>query len=249
MRILLSNDDGYRAPGIQCLAEALSSIAEVTTIAPDRDRSGASNSLTLDRPLTVTKVKEAVYCVNGTPTDCVHLALTGLFDQLPDMVISGINRGYNLGDDVMYSGTVAAAIEGRYLGLPTLAVSLGNPCQHYQAAAELVKNLVAGICQRPLPSDTILNVNVPDLPIEKIEGLQLTYFGKRHPSEPLIKMENPRGQTVYWIGLAGAARDINDGSDFYAVKSSKVSITPFRLDWTDYEGFERLQQWLERLDS
>ncbi|MEM9242678.1 MAG: 5'/3'-nucleotidase SurE [Pseudomonadota bacterium] len=247
MKILLSNDDGYTAPGIQCLAEVLADIVDITVIAPDRNCSGASNSLTLDRPLRITQMADSHYMVNGTPTDCVHLALTGALDVQPDMVISGINRGYNLGDDIMYSGTVAGAMEGRYLGFPALAVSLGSPAEHYQAAAAIVKEMVTLMREKPLPSDTILNINVPDLPLSKIEGIEVTYFGRRHASEPTIKVEDPRGGELYWIGLPGDARDINEGSDFFAVRSNRVSVTPFRMDWTDYDGFDRLHDWIDTI--
>lgn len=247
MKILLSNDDGFQAPGIQCLARTLSDIAEVTTIAPDRDRSGASNSLTLDRPLKITEISDNVYSCNGTPTDCVHLALTGFLEQMPDMVVSGINRGYNLGDDVLYSGTAAAAIEGRYLGLPSIAVSLGRPAKNYSAAALVVKDLILKVRQKPLTSEAVLNVNVPDLPLNRLQGYQVTHFGKRHPADSLIKVNNPRGGHLYWIGLPGDAQDDgSEESDFYVVQSGKVSITPFRLDWTSYQDYNYLQQWLKK---
>jgi 5'-nucleotidase len=244
MRILISNDDGYQSPGIITLADALREIADVIIVAPDRDRSGASNSLTLDRPLRITPFAENSYYVNGTPTDCVHLALTGLIHPLPDMVVSGINCGPNLGDDVLYSGTVAAAMEGRFLGLPSMAVSSQRPNDHDKTTAQIVKDLVLRVRTHPLPRDTILNVNMPNLPGHLIQGTEVTRLGKRHPSKGMIPAEDPRGHKMYWMGMPGEAQDDGVGTDFNAVNSGKVSITPLHLDLTNYSLFESLAEWL-----
>lgn len=244
-RFLLSNDDGYQAPGLALLADSLNGLGEIMVVAPERDRSGASNSLTLDRPLRCRKGENGFWYVNGTPTDCVHLAVTGLMPQEPDMVISGINRGANLGDDVIYSGTVAAASEGRFLGLPAIAVSLvGKDCEHYRTAGKVAAELVSRILDHALPADTILNVNVPDLPYEAIQGLEVTRLGRRHKSEPVIHQQDPRGESIYWIGPAGAEADAGLGTDFDAVRRGYVSITPLNLDMTRYAYLENLSQWL-----
>lgn len=250
MKILLSNDDGFLAPGIRALAESLKDIAQVTMVAPDRNRSGASNSLTLDRPLRPVKHAAREYSVNGTPTDCVHLAVTGLLDELPNMVISGINEGANLSDDVLYSGTVAAATEGRFLGFPAIAVSLnGEDCVHYETAAEVIKRLVLQLSENPLPVDTILNVNVPNLPMGKIKGLQITRLGTRHLAQPLVQREDPRGRTVYWVGLPGKAQDAGAGTDFHAVENGYVSITPLQIDLTHYDAFSHMESWKEKFEQ
>src|SRR3989338_10264882 len=208
MRILISNDDGVHAPGLTSLATALSEFAEVTVVAPDRNRSGASNSLTLDNPLRVVTTATGFFSVNGTPTDCVHLGVTGLLKELPDMVVSGINEGSNLSDDVLYSGTVAAATEGRFLGLPSIAVSLAGPrCHHYDTAAQIAKILVERLRETPLTFDTILNVNVPDMPFSELRGIQVTRLGTRHKAEPTIKAIDPRGRKIYWIGQPGPEQD------------------------------------------
>lgn len=244
-RFLLSNDDGYLAPGLAVLAQELKNFGDIVVVAPDRDRSGASNSLTLDRPLRCRQGENGFWYVNGTPTDCVHLAITGLMPEEPDMVISGINRGANLGDDVIYSGTVAAASEGRFLGLPAMAVSLaGKECIHYQTAAKVAADLLARIPDLSLPADTILNVNVPDLPIEALKGMEVTRLGRRHKSEPVIRQQDPRGETIYWIGPAGAEADASLGTDFDAVRRGYVSITPLHLDMTRYAYLENFSQWL-----
>ncbi len=249
LRLLLSNDDGCLAPGLGVLVEALSPLGEVVVVAPDRNRSGASNSLTLDRPLRVSG-GGGRYCVDGTPTDCVHLAITGLLEQEPDMVVSGINEGANLGDDVLYSGTVAAAVEGRFLGLPAMAVSLvGHPVRHYATAAEYARRLVEALRRHPLPADTILNVNVPDLPLVEIRGIQATRLGHRHKAEPVIRAHDPRGRPIYWVGPAGPAQDAGPGTDFYAVEQGYVSVTPIQVDLTHYPAIDPLAQWLERLPS
>ena len=246
MRILLSNDDGYEAPGIVCLANVLASIAEITVVAPDRNRSGASNSLTLDNPIRAQRMESGFIRVNGTPTDCVHLAITGLLDSEPDMVISGINAGGNLGDDVLYSGTVAAAMEGRFLGYPALAVSLvGADASHYVTAAHVVVRLIRGLQDNALPADTILNVNVPDMPHENLKGIDITRLGKRHCAEPAVPAKDPRGHEIYWIGPPGAEQDSGPGSDFYAINEKKASITPIMLDLTHYEVFDDVSSWLK----
>lgn len=246
MRILISNDDGFLAPGIHALADKLKEIAEISVVAPDRNRSGASNSLSLVNPLRVTTTSEGFISVNGTPTDCVHLAVTGLLKEMPDIVVSGINEGSNLSDDVLYSGTVAAATEGRFLGLPSIAISLAGPkCQYYDTAAEIAKMLVLRLQSNPLPKDTVLNVNVPDLPIKKLSGFQVTRLGTRHIAEPTIKALDPRGRRIYWIGQPGPEQDAGPGTDFYAVNMGFVSITPLHLDLTHYKVFDKVTHWLE----
>ena len=248
MKILLSNDDGVRAPGLTGLHESLKDSADVYVVAPDRNRSGASNSLTLDRPLRSHAIAENVFSVDGTPTDCVHLAVTGLLEHEPDMVISGVNDGANMGDDVIYSGTVAAAMEGRFLGLPAIAVSLaGRELQHFTSAFHVVKLLLQRLELDPLPSDTILNVNVPDLPWQDIVGLEVTRLGQRHKSEPVIKSMDPRGREIHWIGPAGAEQDAGPGTDFYAVNNKRVSITPLQIDLTRYDVLDDLNQWVKRI--
>jgi len=249
MRILVSNDDGYQAPGIICLAEALESIADVTVVAPDRNRSGASNSLTLEHPLRPTTISNNVTSVDGTPTDCVHLALTGLLDFEPDMVIAGINAGANLGDDVLYSGTVAAATEGRFLGLPAIAVSLvGDNLSHYQTAARAAISLIKQLQGNPLPVDTILNVNVPNIPWDQLEGFEATRLGRRHKSEPVIKALDPRGREIYWVGPAGAEEDAGPGTDFHAIRYNRVSVTPIQIDLTRYSALDQVANWLQGVE-
>jgi len=246
MRILVSNDDGIHAPGIQCLARHLRTVADVRVVAPDRDRSGASNSLTLVHPLRAQELENGDMGVDGTPTDCVHLAITGLLDREPDLVISGINSGANMGDDVLYSGTVAAAMEGRFLGLPAIAVSLVGPrMQHYDAAARVVLNLLDRLHRVPLPAATILNVNVPDLPFEEIRGVQATRLGHRHKSEPVVKASDPRGRPIYWVGPAGPEQDAGPGTDFFAVREGYVSVTPIQVDLTQFEAIDTVGRWLE----
>jgi 5'-nucleotidase len=246
MRILLSNDDGYFAPGIVSLAESLASFGAVTIVAPERDRSGSSNSLTLDRPLTVRQARGQTYFVNGTPTDCVHLAVTGLLEQLPDIVISGINHGANMGDDTIYSGTVAAATEGFLLGIPSIAISLvaegGN---HFSTAGRVAAELVSRFRDRSLEQPVLLNVNVPDVEYEKLRGFRVTRLGRRHKAEPVVKTSSPRGETVYWIGAAGGAQDAGEGTDFHAVASNFVSITPLQVDLTRYAQMEPVAAWLK----
>ena len=246
MKILLSNDDGYRAEGLRCLAEYLRDLAELVIVAPERNCSGASNSLTLDTPLRLTDVGDGTYFVNGTPTDCVHLALTGLLDDEPDMVISGINDGANLGDDVLYSGTVAAAMEGRFLGLPTLAISLvSGTGRQFETAARVARDLVWRLRDNPLPATTILNVNVPDLPYDKLQGLEATRLGHRHKAEPVVRSADPRGRTIFWVGQAGAGQDAGPGTDFHAIQRRRVSLTPLKVDLTRHEDIGRIAGWLE----
>lgn len=241
MHILISNDDGYQAPGIGCLAEALQTVARITVVAPDRDRSGASNSLTLDAPLRARQMENGFTRVEGTPTDCVHLAITGLLDSEPDMVVAGINSGANLGDDILYSGTVAAAMEGRFLGLPAIAVSLvTSQPTHYETAARVTLSLLEQLDNRTIPAEVILNVNVPDLPWEALAGWQVTRLGHRHKSEPVIRQTDPRGRPIYWVGPAGAEQDAGPGTDFHAVRNGYVSVTPIHTDLTRYDALEPL---------
>ncbi len=245
MKLLLSNDDGYRAEGLKHLYDALKPLADVTVVAPDRNRSGASNSLTLDVPLRVFQFDKQCYFVNGTPTDCVHLAISGLFDFDHDMVISGINDGANLGDDVLYSGTVAAAVEGRYLGLPAMAVSLVlKDGHHFDTAARVATELMLRVQRTPLDRATILNVNVPDLPFDRIKGYQATRLGFRHRAEPMVKTADPRGQPVYWVGPAGQGADSGAGTDFDAVANGYVSVTPLQIDLTRHSVLDDVRDWL-----
>ena len=246
MRILLSNDDGYFAPGLEQLAAAVAHRAEITVVAPERDRSGASNSLTLDRPLSVRRAANGFLFVNGTPTDCVHLAVTGLLDKLPDMVISGINLGANMGDDTIYSGTVAAATEGYLLGIPSIAISLASKtAAHLETAAQVAVELVERHARLGAPP-WLLNVNVPDIPRADLKGLQITRLGRRHRAEDVIRTQSPRGETVYWVGAAGAAADAGDGTDFHAVEQGFVSVTPLQIDLTNRDQMTDLRAWLER---
>jgi len=246
MRILLSNDDGYQAPGLKILASTLQSVADIRVVAPDRNRSGASNSLTLDAPMRPQSMDNGFISVDGTPTDCVHLAITGLLDYEPDMVIAGINAGSNLGDDVIYSGTVAAAMEGRFLGLPAMAVSLaGEKFLHYETAAQVAIKLVEKLEKHPLPADTILNVNVPDVPWDQLSGFEATRLGRRHKSEPVVKTEDPRGRPIYWVGPVGKEEDAGPGTDFHAINNNAVSITPIHVDLTQYNAIETVASWLQ----
>jgi len=248
MHILITNDDGYLAPGIKILAQELSRVAEISVVAPDRNKSGASNSLTLMRPLRVNQSSDGYFYVDGTPTDCVHLALSGLLDEAPDMVVSGINAGPSLGDDVLYSGTVAAAMEGRYLGLPAIAVSLdGKPARHFQTAAQITRSIVERLMLNPLPDDTLLNINVPDLSSDDIVATQATRLGFRHKSEPMVKQSDPYGRPIYWVGPPGEAQDAGPGTDFYAVEHATASVTPMQIDLTRHNGIEPLQTWLQDL--
>lgn len=245
MRILLSNDDGYFAPGLNILAQHLSKVAEIIVVAPERDRSGASNSLTLDRPLTVRTASNGFQFINGTPTDCVHLAVTGLLKDLPDMVISGINDGANMGDDTIYSGTVAAAMEGYLLGIPSFAVSMSrHNAQYFDTAARVVLDLVARYEKTGFPPPLLVNINVPDIPYEELHGMAITRLGKRHKAERVIKTATPRGDTVYWVGAAGSAQDAGAGTDFFAVAQEQVSLTPLQADLTQHKHMDQMQAWL-----
>lgn len=248
MKILVSNDDGVSAPGIAALVKELSTVASIEVMAPDRNRSGASNSLTLSRPLRVRCLDNGYYSVEGTPTDCVHLALTGFLDNGFDMVVSGINQGANLGDDILYSGTVAAAMEGRSLGLPAIAISMvGDNIHHYETGALIAKQLVMKLQTNSLPSHTILNVNVPDVPPQAIKGLQVTRLGTRHTAAPIVKELDPRGHPMYWIGPPGLEADAGAGTDFYAVNQGYVSVTPLHLDMTHYKLFDRVSDWVNEI--
>jgi 5'-nucleotidase len=250
MRVLVSNDDGVDAPGLRVLAARLAVVGEVTVVAPDRDRSGASNSLTLDQPIRVTRLEDGRYRVAGTPTDCVHLALAGLLDFQPDIVVSGINNAANLGDDVIYSGTVSAAMEGRFLGLPAIAVSLvtsDHKGVHFESAAQAALILMQQLLVDPLPADTILNVNVPDRPWDEIRGFAVTRLGRRHRSAPCIRQNDPRGRPIYWIGPPGEAEDDGPGTDFHAVREGCISITPIHVDLTRYQALEKVAGWVATL--
>jgi 5'-nucleotidase len=245
VKILVSNDDGYFAPGITLLAEALRRLAEVTVVAPERDRSGASNSLTLDRPLIARRAPNGYYSINGTPTDCVHIAVTGLLDFTPDMIVSGINLGANMGDDTIYSGTVAAAVEGYLLGIPSVAVSLTSKAgEHFETAIEVALKMVERLARAPFGEPVLLNVNVPDIAPERLRGIEITRLGKRHKAEPVIRLSTPRGEDAYWIGPAGAAADAGPGTDFHAVENQRVSVTPLRMDLTHAAQLPRAREWL-----
>ena len=245
MRILLSNDDGYFAPGLAALAEGLKPLGEITVVAPERDRSGASNSLTLDRPLMHRQAQNGFHYVNGTPTDCVHMAVTGLLDFEPDVVVSGINSGSNMGDDTLYSGTVAAATEGYLLGIPSIAVSLvGTQFANYATAARVAYDLVRRLGQAPLGAPVLLNVNVPDVPYESLKGFEVTRLGRRHKAQPVIQGKNPRGETVYWVGPAGAAREAGPGTDFHALERGAVSVTPLQVDLTNAAQIPFVNEWI-----
>ena len=250
MHILLSNDDGYLAEGLTALANALRNHADISVVAPDRNRSAASNSLTLEMPLRAYTADNGFIKVDGTPTDCVHLAITGFLDKEPDMVFAGINHGSNLGDDVLYSGTVAAATEGRFLGLPAVAISLvGSNPSHFDTAGHVAVTLLKQLINNPLPKDTILNVNVPDVAIKDLKGYQATRLGQRHKSEPVVKSEDPRGRIIYWVGPPGAEQDAGPGTDFYAINSGYVSVTPLQIDLTWYERIDALKAWLPKEDN
>ena len=245
MKILVSNDDGYLATGINVLADALTEIADVIVVAPDRNRSAASNSLTLNDPLRISKFAKNRYRVNGTPSDCVHLALTGFLDEEPDLVVSGINHGANLGDDVIYSGTVAAATEGRFLGFPTIAVSLvGRNLTHFDTAARVAKELVERLQRHSLPADIVLNVNVPDRPYDDLTGIVEARLGFRHKSEPVVKSEDPHGRTIYWVGPAGPGQDTGEGTDFHILEQGAVAVTPLKVDLTRHDALPQLKEWL-----
>ena len=252
MKILVSNDDGYLATGINTLTDALEQVADVVVVAPDRNRSDASNSLTLSTPLRVSKVAENRYKVDGTPSDCVHLALTGFLDYEPDLVVSGINHGANLGDDVIYSGTVAAAMEGRFLGLPTIAVSLvgktlvGAKLEHFDTAARVAVDLVQKIERAGLAPDTVLNVNVPDRPYAELAGIHATRLGFRHKSEQILNDTDPYGRPIYWVGPAGESQDAGEGTDFYAIEQGAAAVTPLKVDLTRHDMVPNIAAWLNK---
>jgi 5'-nucleotidase len=246
MRILLSNDDGYQAPGLALLSQVVKPYAEITVVAPEQDRSGSSNSLTLDRPLTLRTASSGFHFVNGTPTDCVHLAVTGMVEHQPDMVLSGINFGSNMGDDTLYSGTVAAATEGYLLGVPAIAISLvGKEGRHFETAGRVAEALVQRFQRRGLNGSWLLNVNVPDIPFTEVKGYRVTRLGRRHKAEPVVKQLNPRGETVYWVGPPGEAADAGEGTDFHAVANGYVSITPLQIDLTHTGQLSALRDWIE----
>jgi len=247
VKILVSNDDGYFSPGITLLAEALRRLGEVTVVAPERDRSGASNSLTLDRPLVVRRAPNGYYSVNGTPTDCVHIAVTGLLDFTPDLIVSGVNLGANMGDDTIYSGTVAAAAEGYQLGIPAVAISLTDKAgQHFETAIGIAVEIVGRLKRAPFKEPVLLNVNVPDIDAGEVRGIEVTRLGKRHKAEPVVKLQTPRGETAYWIGPAGGAADAGPGTDFHAVGAQRVSVTPLRMDLTHHNQLALAREWLQR---
>ena len=246
MNILLSNDDGYFAPGLAELALALAGLGEIVVVAPEQNRSGASNSLTLDRPLFLKQAANGFHFVNGTPTDCVHLAVTGMLDRLPDIIVSGINNGANMGDDTIYSGTVAAATEGFLLGIPSIAISLtsfeGN---NYESAGRVARELVERFICNPIKEPVLLNVNVPDIPYAELKGREVTRLGRRHKAEPVVRMVSPRRETVYWVGAAGAAADAGPGTDFNAVERGCVSITPLQIDLTHTAQLPAVRHWMK----
>lgn len=245
MRILLSNDDGYLAPGLATLAEALSGLGEIIVVAPEQNRSGASNSLTLDRPMFMKTAANGFHYVNGTPTDCVHLAVSGLLSFTPDIIVSGINLGANMGDDTLYSGTVAAATEGYLFGIPAIAISLTSfEGKHFKTAGKVARDLVERYIRQPINEPVLLNVNVPDIPLEELQGIELTRLGRRHKAEPLVQSVSPRNEAVYWIGAAGAAADAGPGTDFNAIERGFVSITPLQIDLTHNAQMPALAQWM-----
>ncbi len=246
MTILISNDDGVHAPGIRVLAQHIQKFSEVFVMAPDRDRSGASHSLTLDRPLRVTELDNGFYAINGTPKDCVHLAVTGWLTSVPSMIISGINHGHNLGEDVLYSGTVAAAMEGSFLKIPSIAISLAyedGKAVHFETAARVAEILMHQHSKHPLPAGTLLNINVPDLPFDKLKGFKICRLGTRERAEPIIQSEDARGRKIYWVGQSGPALDTGPDTDFWAIKNQMVSITPIHSDLTKYNQLADTQSW------
>jgi 5'-nucleotidase len=248
VRILVSNDDGYFSPGIEALAQAMSAFGQVTVVAPEADRSGASNSLTLDRPLYVRKSANGFHYVNGTPTDCVHVAITGFLKERPDLVVSGINNSANLAEDTLYSGTIAAAMEGYLLGVPSIAFSLASRSfEHLDTAVEVAKRVVTHVTESPFKQPRLLSVNIPCVPFGDIQGFELTKLGRRHFAQPVEKAVSPRGETVYWVGPPGGQREAGPGTDFFALSQSKVSITPLHVDLADPNGFEEVGQWLKKM--
>ncbi len=248
INILVSNDDGVSAPGIAALSEALSQHYQVKTVGPDRNCSGASNSLTLTNPLRINRLDNGYISVSGTPTDCVHLAIRELYQQEPDIVVSGINAGANMGDDTLYSGTVAAAMEGRFLGLPAIAISLvGRELIHYDTAAQIACKIVAGLIDKPIGKEQILNVNVPDLPLAQIKGIKVTRLGARHKAEGMVRTQDPAGREIFWLGPPGNEQDASEGTDFHAVANGYVSVTPLTVDLTAYNQLSSMKQWIEDL--
>ncbi len=248
MKILISNDDGYRAEGLEALGRALQPLGSLTIMAPERNRSGASNSLTLDVPVRAARYAPDAYYVTGTPTDCVHLAISGFFDFEHDIVVSGVNDGANLGDDTLYSGTVAAAVEGRFLGLPAVAVSLcvePGSVRNFAGAARIAADLVRRMAEHPLQGPVVLNVNVPDLPDGQLRGVQVTRLGSRHRSKPAVRAHDPRGRSVYWVGGAGAGQDAGPGTDFHAIAAGYASVTPLQIDLTRHAALPELERWLD----
>lgn len=249
MHLLLSNDDGIHALGLKLLADALSKMGKTTVVAPNRNRSAASNSLTLDRPIRAQKMSDNWYSVDGTPTDCVHLGITGLIDEEPNIVVSGINAGANLGDDVIYSGTVAAAMEGRFLGLPAVAISITSFQPSYlEDAARVSYKLISKLASTQLPNDVIININIPDLPKEELKGIQTTRLGNRHKAEPVIQSEDPRGKPIYWVGAAGPEQDSGPGTDFHAIKNGYISVSPMHLDLTHYKAMQEVADWVSQCE-
>lgn len=248
MRILISNDDGVTAPGIDILAETISQSSDVTVVAPDKNRSASSAALTLDRPLRYARLDNGYYSVSGTPCDCVHLGSHRIMQERPDMVIAGINRGQNLGDDVLYSGTVAAAMEGRSLGFPAVAISLSGECDNYQTAATVMSKLLSKLEGHSMGSNVILNVNVPDLPMQDIKGYRITRLGCRHRADNILPSVDPRGHDIFWIGPPSQPQDVGDGTDFAAVKNGFVSITPLTVDLTAYRSFANVSRWVDELN-
>jgi 5'-nucleotidase len=249
MRLLLSNDDGYLAPGLAALVEAFHG-EDLLVIAPERNCSGASNSLTIDRPLRLARGANGFWFIDGTPTDCVHLAMTAAeFSPLPDLVIGGVNAGENMGDDVLYSGTVAVAMEGRMMGRPAMAISLaGSTPTHFDTAARVARHLVEHARFAALPSDTLLNVNVPDVRWQDLRGFEVTRLGLRHPSSPVVRTTDPRGRPVWWVGAAGQPQDVAPGTDFHAVRSGRVSVTPLQIDLTRHGALDTVRAWMHSLD-
>ncbi|CAB3670226.1 MAG: 5'/3'-nucleotidase SurE [Achromobacter pulmonis] len=248
MRILVSNDDGYSAPGLEALVKALQGLGDLTVVAPETNHSGASNSLTLNRPLSVRTAANGFIAVSGTPSDCVHVALTGLMDTRPDLVVSGINNGANMGDDTLYSGTVAAASEGYLFGIPAIAFSLAEKgWEHIESAARAARLVVERHLAQPLAAPVLLNVNIPSRRFEDMHGFQVTRLGKRHPSQPVVRTTTPYGDEVYWIGPVGQAADATPGTDFHAVAQGMVSVTPLRLDLTQHSQLDEIRTWAEPL--
>jgi len=248
MRILISNDDGYNAPGLEALAHALQDLGELVVVAPQNNCSGASNSLTLDRPLSVRQASNGFYFVNGTPSDCVHVALTGLLDWRPDLIVSGINNGANMGEDTLYSGTVAAATEGHLFGLPGMAFSLVRKgWEHLETAVTVARDLVQRHIQQPLPDNTLLNVNIPAVDVSALQGMRVTRLGKRHPSEPVVKSHTPYGDPIYWIGPVGSVSDAGQDTDFGAIDAGCVSMTPLKFDLTHYAQLSAVRTWAQAL--